>query len=142
MQTFKNTGNGVLFHVLDQVLELRTDRRKGFGQSGFFINAVHRKINGSETRITKTVDHVGFHQPPIRRQVNDEVFLGSVVNDFVDKLRPQERFASHEGEEPIAEPVQPVDGLSGSLLGHSLNAIVIGPAVMTIEVAFPFAEQI
>ena len=38
--------------------------------------------------------------------------------------------------------VQPVDGTPGHVFGHSLDCVVIGPAIPAIEVAFVFDKQV
>ena len=38
--------------------------------------------------------------------------------------------------------MKPIDGAARDILGHSLDAVVEGPTVMTIEVTLPFGEQV
>jgi hypothetical protein len=65
-----------------------------------------------------------------------------VIDNFVYELRPEQRFASHEGEHTGSAVVQPVDRSARNLFGHALDAIIIGPTVMAVEVALILGEQI
>src|SRR5258705_7330209 len=38
--------------------------------------------------------------------------------------------------------MKPIDGTFGNVFGHPLYGVVVGPAVVTIEVALPFSEQV
>src|SRR5262245_38059577 len=38
--------------------------------------------------------------------------------------------------------MQPIDGASGHIFGHSLNAIVERPAIMAVQIAFPLGKKI
>ena len=67
----EETPSSCTTHVLDQVFEIRPDWSQRFCQSRLFVDAVDREIDRSETGIAEAVDHVGFHQSPVGRQVDD-----------------------------------------------------------------------
>src|ERR1051325_5519596 len=75
---------------LYQILKVRLDWFKSLRQRLSFLNGIDRKVNRSDSRIAQTIDHIGLHQPAIGRQVNKNVFLGAVVNNFVDELWTQQ----------------------------------------------------
>ena len=85
--------------------------------------------------IPQAVRNVGAQQTPIGGDINPEALLGRVVDNFVDKFRPQQRLTTHQRQHPAAVVVQPINRTAGYILGHALNLVVIGPAVPAIEIA-------
>src|SRR5947199_10789731 len=67
-----------------------------------------------------------------------EAFLGGIVRSLVDQLLPRQCLASHKGQHAARGRVQPIDLSPYDIFGHALNAIVESPAVVSIEIAFPF----
>src|SRR5581483_7714021 len=65
-----------------------------------------------------------------------------VVHDLVHKLRPQQGLAAHKRQHPASGRVQPIDRPLGGILAHPLYVIVKRPAVVAVEIAFPFGEEI
>ena len=84
----------------------------------------------------------GFMQPAVGRHVDREAFPGGVVDDLVHELRPQQHLATHQREHAARRRLQPVDRRARDLLGHALHAVVVGPAVVAVEVALQLGEQI
>src|SRR5580692_5138380 len=58
------------------------------------------------------------------------------------EVGPQQRFASHVGKHATSGAVEPVNGAFRRVLGHALHFVVEGPAVMAVEIAFKFGEQV
>src|SRR5438445_10570239 len=75
-------------------------------------------------------------------QINPEIFLRRIVHDLVNEIGAQQWLAARGSKHPAGCRVQPVDCAPRRILGHSLDAIVIRPAVMAIEIAFPFGEEV
>ena len=134
--------NAVLPHILDEIFEVRPDWSQRLRQTRFLINTIHRQIHRAQARITKAIDYIGLHQPAIGGQVHNEIFLGCVIDDFMNEFRPQQRLSAHQCQEPVSECVQPIYGAPGHGLCHALHAVVVGPAVMAIEVTFPFTKKV
>src|SRR6267142_4483482 len=59
----------------------------------------------------------------------------------MNELRSQQRLATHKGKHARTYRVDPVDRAFCNVLGHSLDGIVVRPAVVTIQIALPFREQ-
>src|SRR5580693_4901594 len=60
----------------------------------------------------------------------------------MNKIGTEQRFATRWSQNSARCVVQPIDCATGHVLAHSLYAIVIGPAIVTIEIAFPLREKI
>ena len=84
----------------------------------------------------------GFMQPSVGRQIDPEAFLRCVIDHLVRELGAKQDFSSHERENPASGRMQPVDRPPGNVFGHAGDAVVEGPAIVAIEIAFPFGEQI
>jgi hypothetical protein len=121
----------ILFHVLE-----------GFGKAGFFVDGLDREINGGDAGVGETVGDGGAQQSSIGGEINPEIFFGRVLDDFVDEVWTQERFAAGRGEDAAGRGVQPIDGASGGVFAHAADAIIVGPAVVAIEIAFPLREEV
>src|SRR3989442_15153471 len=67
-----------------------------------------------------------------------EAFLGGIVRSLVDQLRPRQWLASHKRHHAACGRVQPIDLWLVDIFGDALNTIVQRPAVVGIEIAFPF----
>ena len=68
---------------------------KSFRQAGLEVPGIHGEVEDGRARVTKTIRHVGPKQAPIGGNVDPEAFFGSVVDDFVHEIRPQERLSTH-----------------------------------------------
>src|SRR5579864_7447418 len=124
------------------VLEILLRGNEGFGQAWLEIPRVQRKIEYRYAGVAKAVCNVGAEQTPVRGDVDPEAFLRRVINDFMNEFRPQQRLATHQRQDPAAIVVQPVDRTAGHVLGHTLDLIVVGPAIPTIEIALVLDKQI
>src|ERR1700759_2788853 len=60
----------------------------------------------------------------------------------MNEVRTRQRFAAHIGKNAAPGSVKPVDGALRRVLAHALHFIVEGPAVMAIEIALEFSEEI
>jgi hypothetical protein len=60
----------------------------------------------------------------------------------MDEIRAQERLAAHEGKDTTAGAMQPVERTLRRIFGHSLDRVIEGPAVMAVEIALEFCEEI
>ena len=88
------------------------------------------------------IDNFWAEQAGVRCKVNPEVFLRGIVHDLVDKIRTQKGLAACGSKHAAGRGFEPVDGTARRVFRHALDAIVIGPAVVTIEIAFPFGEEV
>jgi hypothetical protein len=91
---------------------------------------------------SETVGDGGAQQSSIRSEIDPEIFFGGVVDDFVDEVRPEERFAAGGRQHTARSGVQPIDSALGGVFTHAAHAIVVGPAVVAIEIAFPLGEEV
>src|SRR5260221_11131750 len=112
-----------------------------FGRPGFSSTTSTAKLNvatPASARRSVTpgagAGHWSEHTP--------ESLLGRVVNNLMGEIGPQERLAAHHCEDPASRRVEPADGTARHLLRHSFYAVVEGPAVMAIQIAFPCSEQV
>ena len=127
---------------LDQILKIRTNRIQSLGQRLSLFHRIHGEIDRRDARIAQTIDYFRLHQATIRRQVYEDVFLGAVVDDLVNKFWTQQRFATHQSEHARAHRMQPIDRTPGRVFSHAFHFVVVRPAIVTIQVALPFGEQI
>ena len=65
-----------------------------------------------------------------------------VINDFVNEVRADERLAAGWSEYSARGRFQPVDGAPRCVLSNAFDAIVVRPAVMTVQIAFPFGKEV
>src|SRR5205807_2813903 len=72
----------------------------------------------------------------------EDVFLRAVVNDLVNELGPEERFAAHQRKDARADGMEPINRAARYVFGHALDLVVVRPAVVTIVVALPLGEQV
>src|SRR5689334_13639663 len=111
--------------LLDQIVEVRSNRLEGFWQRLPFFHRVDSEIDGRETGVAETIYYIGLHQPAVGRQVDEDVFHRAVVDDLVNELRPQQRFATHQRQHARADRVQPVDRTLRHVFGHSRYLVVV-----------------
>ena len=100
------------------------------------------RVEGGHTGVGDLVDYVGPQQAAVGRQIDPEILLGGVVDDLVREVGTEKRFAAHQRQHPASRVVQPVDRAFGHVLGHSADAVVERPTVVTVEVALPLVEQV
>ena len=93
----------VVMLPLDEIIEVRPNRIERFGQRLSFLDRINRQVDSRDASVAQAIDHVRLHQPAVGRQVNEDVFLGAVVNDLVNELWPQQRFATHQRQHARAD---------------------------------------
>ncbi len=106
------------------------------------VDRVDRDVHGGEARVPEPVDDLRPHESPVRRKIDEEPLLGGVVRDLVDEIGTEQGLAAHQGQYAISHRLQPVDRPFRGLLGHPLHGVVVGPAVVAIEVALIVREEI
>src|SRR5260370_39703602 len=74
--------------------------------------------------------------------IYSEVFVCHIDHALVMEIGREKLLAARGSGQPGGCRVQPVDGAPRRILAHSFDAIVIRPAVMAIEIAFPFGEEV
>src|SRR5215471_7931647 len=136
--------NGVAVAVLtpDEIVKVRAHMFESFWQARLLFDGINSEIDRGDSRIGEVVDHFRAQQASIGCEINPKILLCGVVNDFVHKIRTQKGLATGGSEHAARRGIKPVYGAARRILGHTLDAIVVGPAVMTIEIAFPFGEEI
>ena len=70
-----------------------------------------------------------------REIVPDAKFGDLVLAKFMNCLM-------YQGKKSVAKTVQPIDRFARDRFCHALHAVVIGPAIVAIEIALPFAKKI
>ncbi len=115
---------------------------KGFRESGLFLYGIDSKVDRGNAGIGEAIGNVRPQKARVRRQVYPEVFLGGVIDDLVNEIRAEQRFATGRGEHAAGSGFQPVDGAARCVFGHAFDAIVVGPAIVTVQIAFPFGEEV
>src|SRR5882724_737625 len=93
----------VVMLALDQVIEIRPNRVQRFRQRLALFYRINGQIKCGNARVAETIDYIRLHQAAIGWQVNENISLSTVVDDLVDKLWPQQRFATHQGQNACAD---------------------------------------
>src|SRR6266511_541255 len=127
---------------LYEVIEVRANWVQRFRQRLAFLHRIDRQIKRRDARVAETIDYIRLHQAAVGRQVDEDVSLSAVIDNLVDKLGPQQWFATHQREYARADRMKPIDRTLGDVFSHSLHGIVVRPAIVTIKIAFPFGEQV
>ena len=135
-------GIAVAVLAFDEIVEIRADVLKCFGQAWLFLDGVDGEIDGRNPRVGQAVRYFRAQKSRVRGKVNPEIFLCCVVHDLVDEIWTQQRLSARSRKHTARRRVQPVDCATRRVFGHTFDAIVIRPAVVTIEVAFPLREQV
>src|SRR5882724_7407187 len=86
----------VVMLALNQVIEVRPNRVQRFRQRLALLYRINRQIKRGDARIAKTINYIRLHQAAIGWQVDENISLSTVVDDIVDKLWSQQRFATHQ----------------------------------------------
>ena len=135
---------GVAVAVLPphKVVEVRTHVLEGFRESRLFLDRIDGEVDGGDPGVGQAVCYIRAQKSRIRGQINPEIFLRRIVHDLVNEIGAQQWLAARGSKHPAGCRVQPVDCAPRRILGHSFDAIVIRPAVMAIEIAFPFGEEV
>ncbi len=123
-----------------KIVEMRAHMLEGLRQARFLFDSIDREIDRGDSGVGEPVDYRRLQQTGIRGQVNPEVLLRGIIDDFVHEIRPQERLSTRRRKHAARSRVQPINRATGDILAHSLHAVVVGPAIMTIQIAFPLRE--
>src|SRR5580692_3657258 len=115
---------------------------EGFRQARLFLDSVDREVHGGDAGVSEAIGDFGAQQPRVRREVNPKVFLRSVVNHLVNEVWAKQWFAASGSQNPARRALEPVNGAAGRVFRHSLNAIVVRPAIVAVQVAFPLSEKV
>jgi len=60
----------------------------------------------------------------------------------VNEVRADERLAAGWSEHAARRGFEPVDGAPRGVFRHAFDAVVIRPAVVAVQVAFPLGEEV
>src|SRR5687767_15729622 len=107
-----------------EIVEVRAYRIERLWQRLSFFDRIDGDIEGGDPGITKPIDDVGFQEPSIRRQVNEDVLVRGGVDDLVNKLRTQQRLAAHQGQHERANRVNPINRELTNVFRHIYARIV------------------
>src|SRR5258705_12745927 len=90
-------GVAVVMLSFDEIIEVRANRIQRFRQRLALFDGINRQIKRRNTSVAEPIDYIRFHQTAVSRQIYEDVSLGAVVNDPVNELWTQKRFATHQG---------------------------------------------
>ena len=127
---------------LHEMFEVFAHMLKGFGKPRLFFNRIHGEVDRSYAGVGETVCDFRTQKPSVRREVHPEIFLRRVVNNLVNEVWPDQRFTAGGGKHAARRRLQPVDRAPRGVFRHALDAVVIGPAVVAVQIAFPFGEEV
>ncbi len=132
----------VIVFLLDHVIKIRPDAIQRFRQARLFNYGIDGEIDICHARITDLIQHFRFHETSVCWKVNEKILLGRVIDDLVNEIGADQRLTAHQSKDAIAYGMQPVNGSSRCRLRHPAHLVVIGPAVVAINIALKFAEEI
>lgn len=134
----------VAIHILlaQDVLQIFLCRNKSFGQAGFEVPGIERKVENGNARVAEAIRYLWPQRAAIRGDINPETLFRRIINDLVHKIRPQKRFSTHQCKHAASVVVQPVNGTPGHVFRNAFDFIVIGPALPAVEIAFVCDKQV
>ena len=138
----KKDGVAVTILAPHQVVEVGTHVFERFRQARLFLDGIHGEVDGGNARVSEAINHIRTQQARVGGEINPKIFFRRVVDDFVHKIWAHQRLAASGSQHAARRVMQPINGATGGVFGHALDAIVVGPTVVAIQIAFPLGEKI
>ena len=96
----------------------------GFNQARLFVNATDSELESGNAGVGETVDDFRAQEAGVRGEIDPEALLRGVIDNFVNKIRTNQRFAPRRGQNAARSFIQPIDGTARCAFLNALEAIV------------------
>jgi len=72
------------------------------GKTWLLVDDIHGKIERCNTGVGKAIGYAGTQEPGVGWNIHPESLLGRIVDNLMSEIGPQERLATHQGEDPAS----------------------------------------
>jgi hypothetical protein len=103
---------------------------------------IHGKIHRCHTGASHLIDELFIHEIPICGKVHEEAIVSPVPDYFKNEILAEKRLPAHEGDDPAANRLEPIDGAFGYIEVHAGSAVIELEAVVAVDVALPLGIEI